>query len=179
MFHFGVASVGLVTFYNLVIEPTLTLILQALPFVQALTLMGIYALLPLVLVFGMYQPSILLVGAIGIFTVKFWAVLWHMTLWVDSNLFQSMYPDGVSFLQSMSAEHGMKQILITMITAAMYVGLPVLWTFMMGWVGYTMMGGFGTYTSGMTGTTNQAGSAGGSSAQRAGGAVLGGGKGKK
>jgi hypothetical protein len=148
MFHVGAASVGLVTFYNLVMEPTLTLILQALPFVQALTLMGIYALLPLVLVFGMYQPSILLIGAIGIFTVKFWAVLWHITLWVDSNLFQSMYPDGVSFLQSISAEHGMKQILITMITAAMYLGLPVLWTFMMGWVGYRMMSGFDNFASG-------------------------------
>jgi hypothetical protein len=179
MFHVGAASVGLVTFYNLVMEPTLTLILQALPFVQALTLMGIYALLPLVLVFGMYQPSILLIGAIGIFTVKFWAVLWHITLWVDGNLFQSMYPDGVSFLQSISAEHGMKQILITMITAAMYMGLPVLWTIMMGWVGYRVLSGFNSYTSGMSGTTQQAGSSGGSTAQRAGGAVLGGGKGKK
>ena len=179
MFHVGAASVGLVTFYNLVMEPTLTLILQALPFVQALTLMGIYALLPLVLVFGMYQPSILLLGAIGIFTVKFWAVLWHLTLWVDSNLWQSLYPDGVSFLQSVSAEHGMKQILITMITAAMYVGLPLLWTMMMGWVGYRMMSGFDTYASNMTGTTQRAGSSGGSTAQRAGGAVLGGGKGKK
>jgi len=63
--------------------------LRALQFVQALTLMGIYALLPLVLVFGMYQPSIPLIGTIGIFTVKFWAVLWHSTLWVDSKLFQS------------------------------------------------------------------------------------------
>jgi len=41
----------------------------------------------------------------------------------------------VSFLQSISPEHGMEQILITMITAALYLGLPVLWTFMMGWVG--------------------------------------------
>jgi hypothetical protein len=90
-----------------------------------------------------------------------------------------MYPDGVSFLQSISAEHGMKQILITMITAAMYMGLPVLWTIMMGWVGYRVLSGFNSYTSGMSGTTQQAGSSGGSTAQRAGGAVLGGGKGKK
>jgi len=106
-------------------------------------------------------------------------VLWHITLWVDSNLFQSMYPDGVSFLQSMSAEHGMKQILITMITAAMYVGLPILWTFMMGWVGYRMMNGIDGVAGKLSSTTAQAGSAGGSTAQRAGGAVLGGGKGKK
>ena len=173
-FHMGVASLGLVTFYHMVIEPSLTLILQALPFIQALTLMGIYALLPLVLVFGMYQPSILLIGAIGIFTVKFWAVLWHITLWVDSNLFQSMYPDGVSFLASMSAEHGMKQILITMIVAGMYLGLPVLWTFMMGWIGYHAMSQVHQVTSNLSQSTSQAGSSGGGSpvgntAKRAGG----------
>jgi hypothetical protein len=79
----------------------------------------------------------------------------------------------------MSAEHGMKQILITMITAAMYVGLPVLWTFMMGWVGYHMMGTVNQFASNLSQSTTQAGSAGGSTARRAGGAALGGGKGKK
>ena len=172
VFHVGVASTGLVAFYNVVMEPTLTLILLALPFVQALTLMGIYALLPIILVFGMYQSSLLLVGAIGIFTVKFWAVLWHIALWVDSNLWASLYPDGVGFLQSMSVEHGMKQILITMIAGAMYVGLPILFTLMMAWAGYRMMAGLGNYTSGMTNTTSQAGGAGGNTAQRAGGAIL-------
>jgi hypothetical protein len=147
-------------------EPTLTLILQALPFVQALTLMGIYALMPLILVFGMYQPSILLVGAIGIFTVKFWAVLWHITLWVDNNLFASMYPDGVSFLQSASLDHGVKQILITMITAAMYVGLPILWTVMMGWVGYRMMSGLNSLSGHAISTTQEAGPFGGRMADR-------------
>ena len=66
-----------------------------------------------------------------------------------------------------------------MITAAMYLGLPILWTFMMGWVGYRMMSGFNGYLGGLTGTTQQAGSSGGSTAQRAVVAVLGGGKGKK
>ena len=179
MFHVGVSSVGLVAFYHLVMEPTLTLILQALPFVQALTLMGIYAMLPLILVLGMYQPSILLIGAIGIFTVKFWAVLWHITLWVDNNLFASMYPDGVSFLQSVSLDHGVKQILITMITAAMYVGLPILWTVMMGWVGYRMMSGFDGLVNQTTGSTQQAGSAGAGLAQRFVGGIRGRGGTKK
>jgi hypothetical protein len=40
----------------------------------------------------MYQPSILLIGAIGIFTVKFWAVLWHITLWVDGTSFSPCTP---------------------------------------------------------------------------------------
>jgi len=108
--------------------------------------------------------------------VKFWAVLWHIALWVDSNLWASLYPDGVGFLQSMSVEHGMKQILITMIAGAMYVGLPILFTLMMAWAGHKMLAGFGTYTSGMTGTTQKAGGAGGSTAQRAGSALLGSGK---
>ena len=120
----------------------------------------------------------MLVGAIGIFTVKFWAVLWHIALWVDGNLWASLYPDGVGYLQSMSAEHGMKQILITMIAGAMYVGLPILFTFMMGWVGYRMMSEVNNFASGLARTTHQAGGAGGGTARSAGSAILGGGKAK-
>lgn len=162
----GVAGLGLVTFYTLFLEPTIALILEALPFIQALTLMGIYALLPLVLVFGMYQPSILLVGAIGIFTVKFWAVLWHVALWTDNNLLRSLYPDGVSFLSRMGPEHGLKSILLTMIVAGMYVTLPALWTLMMGWVGYRAMGAINSVADQLSKPAESGGKKGGEVTQK-------------
>ncbi|MBK1674816.1 hypothetical protein CKO35_16285 [Ectothiorhodospira shaposhnikovii] len=166
LYQGGVASVGLVVFYTTYLEPTLILILEALPFIQALTLMGVYALLPLVLVFGMYQPSILLVGAIGIFTVKFWAVLWHLALWADNNLLRSLYPDGVSFLSTMGPEHGLKSILLTMIVAGMYVTLPALWTLMMGWVGYKTMGAINSVADQLSTTVKESGKKGGEVTQK-------------
>lgn len=166
LYQGGVASWGLVLFYTTYLEPTLILILEALPFIQALTLMGIYALLPLVLVFGMYQPSILLVGAIGIFTVKFWAVLWHLALWADNNLLRSLYPDGVSFLSTMGSEHGLKSILLTMIVAGLYMALPALWTLMMGWVGYKAVGAINSVTDQLSASAHESGRKGGEAVQK-------------
>ncbi|WP_299314925.1 conjugal transfer protein TraG N-terminal domain-containing protein [uncultured Halomonas sp.] len=160
----GISVVGLVSFYTLFLEPTLVLILQALPFIQSLTLMGIYALLPLVLVFGMYQPSILLVGAIAIFTVKFWAVLWHITSWIDNNLLQSMY-DGPSLLERVTIMDP-KSILLTMIVAGMYLAMPVIWSAMMGWVGYKAVGAINSVTDQLSTSAKESGRKGGEAVQK-------------
>lgn len=65
---------------------TMTAVLAGLPMVQALALLGIYALLPMVVVFSRYSVSMMVTGAMAIFTVKFWSVLWYLALWVDQNL---------------------------------------------------------------------------------------------
>ena len=43
----------------------------ALPMVQAVLLLGIYALLPMVVVLSRYAISMMVIGAMAIFTVKF------------------------------------------------------------------------------------------------------------
>ena len=105
--------------------------------VQALLLLGIYALLPMIVVLSRYSLSMMVVGAMAIFTVKFWSVLWYLAMWVDQNLIQSMYPDVNVFLQLFSnpGEHDVKRMLLNMITTSLYLGLPLLWSGMMAWVG--------------------------------------------
>ena len=116
---------------------TMTAVLQALPMVQALLLLGIYALLPMVVVLSRYSLSMMVVGAMAIFTVKFWSVLWYLAMWVDQNLIESMYPDVNVFLQIFAnpGEHDIKRMLLNMITTSLYLGLPVLWSGMMAWAG--------------------------------------------
>ena len=116
---------------------TMTAVLQALPMVQALLLLGIYALLPMVVVLSRYSLSMMVIGAMAIFTVKFWSVLWYLTMWVDLNLIQSMYPDVNVFLQLFAnpGEHDVKRMLLNMITTSLYLGLPLLWSGMMAWAG--------------------------------------------
>ena len=117
---------------------SMTVMLQALPMIQALVLLGIYALLPLIVVLSRYSISVLVTGALAIFTVKFWSVLWYLAMWVDQNLIQSMYPDTNVFLQIFTnpGEHDAKRLLLNMLTTALYLGLPLLWSGMMGWVGF-------------------------------------------
>ncbi len=125
-----------ITLFSLLFKILMNAILHALPMAQALILLGIYALLPLMLVFARYSLNTIVVGAIALFTVNFWAVLWHLAWWIDQNLIMSMYPDPSLFLILFSpAEQGTKLILLNMLTTATYLSLPLLWTAMMAWVG--------------------------------------------
>jgi hypothetical protein len=132
----GLAAGGVVS-ASAMFSVTMTAVLQALPMVQALLLLGIYALLPMVVVLSRYSLSMMVIGAMAIFTVKFWSVLWYLAMWVDQNLIQSMYPDVNVFLQLFAnpGEHDIKRMLLNMITTSLYVGLPVLWSGMMAWAG--------------------------------------------
>ncbi len=133
----GGLAVGGVLTASALFSVTMTAVLQALPMVQALLLLGIYALLPLVVVLSRYSLSMMVIGAMAIFTVKFWSVLWYLAMWVDQNLIQSMYPDVNLFLQIFAnpGEHDAKRMLLNMITTSLYLGLPLLWSGMMVWAG--------------------------------------------
>jgi len=132
----GLAAGGVLT-ASALFSVTMTAILQALPMVQAILLLGIYALLPMVVVLSRYSIAMMVIGAMAIFTVKFWSVLWYLALWVDQNLIRAMYPDVNTFLQIFAnpGEHDSKRMLLNMITTSLYLGLPLLWSGMMAWAG--------------------------------------------
>ncbi len=132
----GLASGGVLA-ASALFSVTMTAVLQALPMVQAVLLLGMYALLPMVVVLSRYSISMMVIGAMAIFTVKFWSVLWYLVLWVDQNLIQSMYPDVNVFLKIFAnpGEHDTKRMLLNMITTSLYLGLPLLWSGMMAWAG--------------------------------------------
>ena len=58
-------------------------LMSGLPMAQALMLMGLYMLMPLMVFFGGYDLRAMLMGTMGIFTVKFFAVLWAVAQWVE------------------------------------------------------------------------------------------------
>lgn len=132
----GLATGGVIT-ASALFSVTMTAVLQALPMVQAIMLLGVYALLPLVVVLSRYSISMMVVGGMAIFTIKFWTVLWYLAMWVDQNLILSMYPDVNVFLQIFAnpGEHDAKRMLLNMITTSLYLGLPLLWSGMMAWAG--------------------------------------------
>ena len=104
---------------------------------QALILMGLYMFLPLVTVLSGYDLKVFFLGALAIFTVKFWAVMWYVANWVDGHLMKAMY-DGNFNVDSLvqMLQNGNKRMLLNVLLLTMYIGLPVLWTSMMGIIGY-------------------------------------------
>ncbi len=116
---------------------TITVLLQLLPMLQALILLCIYALLPMLLILSRYSLNVMISMGITIFSIKFWTVLWYLAQWVDQNLITSMYPDTNILVSNflLDTEHSTKRVLLNTATGLMYIGLPVLWTLIMGWAG--------------------------------------------
>jgi len=131
--------------------------------VQAILLLGMYALLPMVVVLSRYSIAMMVIGAMAIFTVKFWSVLWYLALWVDQNLIQSMYPDVNTFLQIFAnpGEHDTKRMLLNMITTSLYMGLPLLWSGMMAWAGVNVGRSIETATNPLRAPAQESGKQGG------------------
>ena len=119
----------------------LTAIKPMLPTIQAVTLMAVYALLPIIVVISGYSLSMLAVGAIGIFTINFWTVLWKFAQWVDENLTVAMHPGSLDGLMNWAAAPGgfagatSKALMLDTMLAMFMIGMPVLWTMMMAWAG--------------------------------------------
>ena len=114
--------------------------------IQAVILLGMYAMLALIVVISGYSLEMVLIGTMAIFTVKFWTFLWEITRWVDEKMILALYPNGQSFLgwvQTNTGDWAMdavdKRMILDLITTALYLGLPVLWTAMMAWAGYRMI----------------------------------------
>lgn len=158
----GLAAGGVLT-ASALFSVAMTVILQALPMIQALMLLGLFALLPLIVVMSRYSVGFLVTAGLAIFTVKFWTVLWYLAMWVDQNLIQSMYPDANVLLQVFTnpGEHDVKRLLLNMLTTSFYLGLPLLWSGMMGWVGVRIGQSLEVATNPLRATVHDAGKRGG------------------
>ena len=79
----------------------------------------------------------MITGALAIFGVKFWTVLWYLAQWIDQNMFTAMYPDTNLLFEVLtnSGEHTTKRVMLNVITSCLYIGLPLLWSSMLGWTG--------------------------------------------
>jgi len=123
-------------------------ITQVLPMLQPMILMGIYALLPFAIVASRFSLSFLATGAIGIFTINFWPVLWHMATWVDDNLLLALFPSSIDndgstplfdvmiLMRGVMGTAGETKItLLNMVTASLFLFLPMLFSLVMMWAG--------------------------------------------
>jgi len=143
-----------IAFHQLSFYPTLYLLKNAIPVVQALLLMAIYAFIGLMIPFSSYRLSFIITGTSVIFAVTLWSFLSHWIAAIDNSLLISMFKDVPSFFSSVN---GMQQTFVDMIIGTMYMTFPLLFLMMMSWagfqVGHSLMGAF----DGAKGVADQAG----------------------
>ena len=120
---------------GLIFAASLRIIIEAAPMAQALILMGLYTLLPFFILLSRYRFSLLILGALTLFVVKFWTVLWFFAWWVDQNLIQAFYPDPGSITTLFSTDLTLKRIILNFLTGSLYLVLPLLLSAYLGLAG--------------------------------------------
>lgn len=104
----------------------LRIFLEAAPMLQALILMGLYALLPFFILVSRYQFSVFIQGALVFFIVRFWSVLWFFAWWVDQNLIHAFYADPGSITTLFNLDMTLKRTVLNFLTGLMYIVFPLL-----------------------------------------------------
>lgn len=138
---------------------------SAADMVQALILLAIYGLLPFILVFSNFRWSAIFTATATIFAVKFWSVLWMLAWWLDQNLWAAMYPDpGLLFGPG---SLGKERLLLNAIVSALYIGLPIMFSMVIGWAGIKGADNFATVTQAITRGARSAANTGGKSGVQA------------
>ncbi|WP_299772463.1 conjugal transfer protein TraG N-terminal domain-containing protein [uncultured Pseudoteredinibacter sp.] len=121
----GLAAYGLAT-TSISFATYLRVFLEGAPMMQALVLMGLYALLPLFILLSRYRLSSLFGGALALFTVKFWTVLWFFAWWVDQNLIQALYPEPGHMTTMYHFDLTLKRVILNFLTGSLYIVLPLI-----------------------------------------------------
>lgn len=149
-------------------------IIQFMTMVQPIILMAIYMFLPLLVVFSRYSLSMMMYGAIGIFTVKFWAAMFAIAKHIDERLVAAMYGDSTVMMRELitnGLDGGSKRMVLNVVTLGLFIGLPLVWAGMMGWIGIRVGSGLDRIVSGAFNEGAGAGSATLSVANRVAGVV--------
>ena len=151
--------------------PKLYLLINALPVIQALLLLAIYALLALMVPFSSYRLHFIITGSAIIFAVTFWSYLWHLVNYIDNALIGALYPTDPSkiipswheLLQSSGG--GLDGTLVHFIVGTLYIILPMLFLMLASWAGLKISNAIMNAANDMHAPSDASGEAGGAMAR--------------
>jgi hypothetical protein len=106
---------------------------------QPLILMVLYAFMPLVVLFSRFSLAFLMHGAIAIFTVKFWAAMWSIARVMDERIVAALYGDTTVLVREFMTnglDGGSKRAILNVLTVALFIVIPMMWSGMIAWVGF-------------------------------------------
>lgn len=114
-------------------------VVQFLTLSQPFVLMALYIFLPLVVVFSRFSLAFMMYGALAIFTVKFWAAMWAVARYADERMVAAMYGDNTMLVREYltnGLDGGAKRAILNVVTLSIFIGLPLVWSGMMAWIGF-------------------------------------------
>ena len=94
--------------------------------VQAIVLACVYIALPIAVPFATLRPGLLVFFISALFSLKFLTALWALSKFIDERMIDYMYGD-----TSILVQWGFNDMVLTIITSLSYVGLPIVWLWLM------------------------------------------------
>ena len=131
-----VASIGGTALGSLAAFPAFDAMRQALPMVQAILLMAIYVMLPLILAFAAYEFKTVITLTFVIFALSFLTFWWELARWLDSWLLTALYSsDTHSRFNMAGLQNSTDDLIMNLVMGAMFIVLPAVWLGALSWAG--------------------------------------------
>jgi hypothetical protein len=169
-----VVSIGGTALGSLAAFPAFDAMRQALPMVQAVLLMAVYVLIPLILVFSAYEFKTVITLTFVVFALNFLTFWWELARWLDSWLLTALYSsDTHSHFNLAGFQNSSDDLIMNLVMGTMFLILPTMWVSALSWAGISMGN---TLSQMLSGGIKQAQNSGGKAADAATNAALQGGK---
>ncbi|WP_127958543.1 conjugal transfer protein TraG N-terminal domain-containing protein [Serratia microhaemolytica] len=131
-----VGSIAGTALGSLAAFPALDAMRQALPMVQAVLLMALYVMLPLILVFAAYEFKTVITLTFVIFALNFLTFWWELARWLDSWLLTALYSsDTHSRFNMAGLQNSSDDLIMNMVMGSMFLVLPMVWIGALSWAG--------------------------------------------
>jgi len=156
--------------------PKIYLLKQAAPVIQSLLLMLLYAALPFILLFSSYSIATVISTSIILFSIKFLSVFWELARWLDTHLQEAItlgrvnndFIDAYNYFIGSGALDSVREDLLDLALAVMFVVAPLVWVFALGLAGINVGKGIGIFVDNATKPVASAGEGGGRTLTNAG-----------
>ncbi|MBF1958950.1 conjugal transfer protein TraG N-terminal domain-containing protein, partial [Klebsiella pneumoniae] len=131
-----VAAIGGTSLGSLAAFPAFDAMRQALPMVQAILLMAIYVMLPLILAFAAYEFKTVITLTFVMFALNFLTFWWELARWLDSWLLTALYSsDTHSRFNMAGLQNSSDDLIMNLVMGAMFIVLPAVWLGALSWAG--------------------------------------------
>lgn len=121
---------------------SMSVVRPSLPYVQALALMGVFMFLAPAMVISRFSLATIMQGALLVFSIKFWSVMWYVVDVLDDKLIRTLYPEAESLTSMLTSfftrSDFNKALLLNLVIMGMYLMLPAIWTAVMAIAGVRM-----------------------------------------
>ena len=111
------------------VRAAMGLVVTGLPMIQAIVLMCVYIAIPIAVPFAPLKPGLIVFFVVAIFTLKFMTGLWALASFIDTSITSFMYRDDADSVLVGSGDAS--DLVLAIITSLTYMGLPLVWLWLM------------------------------------------------